>query len=74
MRARIGWGYDLLNEREQRLFTRLAVFIDSFELNAPEQVRGADLDTLQSLLDKSLLRRAEKRRFFLPAIPPEIHA
>jgi non-specific serine/threonine protein kinase len=54
-----------LSEPEQRLFTRLAVFIGSFELEAAEQICDADLDTLQSLVDKSLLRRAENGRFFL---------
>lgn len=65
MRATIAWSYDLLTEHEQRLFTRLAVFIGGFELEAAEEICGADLDTLQSLLDKSLLRRADDGRFFL---------
>ena len=65
MRATIAWSYDLLSVSEQRLFTRLAAFIGSFELEAAEEVCGADLVTLQSLLDKSLLRRAEDGRFFL---------
>ena len=65
MRAAIAWSYDLLAEPEQRLFTRLAVFVGSFELEAAEEVCDADLDTLQSLLDKSLVRQAEDGRFFL---------
>jgi predicted ATPase/DNA-binding SARP family transcriptional activator len=65
MRATIAWSYDLLSEPEQRLFTRLAVFIGSFELEAAEQICDADLDTLQSLIDKSLMRPAENGRFFL---------
>jgi predicted ATPase/DNA-binding SARP family transcriptional activator len=71
MRAAIAWSYDLLNDREQRLFTRLGVFIGSFELEAAEEVCGADLDTLQSLLDKSLLRPTEEERFFLLATTRE---
>ena len=56
LRATIGWSYDLLAPDEQRLFRSLSAFADcSFE--AAEQVCGADPDTLQSLLDKSLLRR-----------------
>lgn len=71
MRAAIAWSYDLLNAREQRLFTRLGAFIGSLELEAAEEVCGADLDTLQSLLDKSLLRRTEDERFFLLATTRE---
>jgi non-specific serine/threonine protein kinase len=65
MRAALAWSYDLLSEPEQRLFTRLAVFSGSFELEAAEQVCGADLDVLQSLAEKSLLRRADDGRYFL---------
>ncbi len=65
MRATIGWSYDLLPEGEQALFRGLSVFAGSFELEATEAVCGANLDGLQSLTDKSLLRRGEHGRFFL---------
>ena len=65
MRATIAWSYDLLSEREQRLFARLAVFLGSFELEAAEQICEANLDDLQSLVDKSLLREGDNSRFFL---------
>jgi predicted ATPase len=65
MRAAIAWSYDLLSESEQRLFTRLAVFVGSFELEAAEEICEADLDEVQSLVDKSLVRRGETGRFFL---------
>jgi predicted ATPase/class 3 adenylate cyclase len=65
MRAAIAWSYDLLTEPEQQLFTRLAVFVGSFELEAAEQICHAGLDTLQSLIDKSLVHQAEDGRFFL---------
>jgi predicted ATPase/DNA-binding SARP family transcriptional activator len=65
MRATIAWSYDLLTRSEQRLFTRLAVFVGSFELEAAERICDADLDTMRSLIDKSLLRHAENGRFFL---------
>jgi predicted ATPase len=71
MRATIAWSYDLLNASEQRLFSRLGVFIGSFELEAAEDICHADLDTLHSLLDKSLLRRDEDGRFFLLATTRE---
>ena len=65
MRATIGWSYDLLSEPEQRLFTRLAVFVGSFELEAAEQICDADLDAMRSLIDKSLVRHADNGRLFL---------
>ena len=65
MRATIAWSYDLLSEPEQRLFTRLAVFVGSFELEAAEQICDADLDAMRSLIDKSLVRHADNGRLFL---------
>jgi predicted ATPase/DNA-binding SARP family transcriptional activator len=65
MRATIAWSYDLLTLPEQRLFTRLAVFVGGFELEAAEQICDADLDAMRSLIDKSLVRRAENGRLFL---------
>jgi predicted ATPase/class 3 adenylate cyclase len=65
MRATIGWSYDLLPEPEQTLFRHLGVFAGSFELDAAEAVCDADLDGLQSLIEKSLLRRDGRGRFFL---------
>ncbi len=57
LRATIAWSYDLLDEDEQRLFRRLAVFRGGCTLESAEAVCDADLDTLASLLDKSLVRR-----------------
>jgi len=65
MRATIAWSYDLLTRPEQRLFTRLAVFAGSFELEAAEQICDADLDAMRSLIDKSLVRQGENGRLFL---------
>src|SRR5437868_3611690 len=64
MRATIAWSYDLLTRPEQRLFTRLAVFVGSFELEAAEQICDADLDAMRSLIDKSLVRHADNGRLF----------
>src|SRR5204863_230058 len=56
LRATIAWSYDLLSPDEQRLFARLAVFRGGCTLEAAEEVVDANLDALQSLVDKSLLR------------------
>ena len=65
LRATIAWSHDLLAEEEQRVLARLAVFPGSFDLEAAERVCDATVDTLQSLVDQSLLRVTEERRFFL---------
>jgi predicted ATPase len=68
LRATIAWSYDLLSPEEQRLFARLAVFRGGCTLEAAEQVAGADLDTLQSLVEKSLLRYGDGRYWMLETI------
>jgi predicted ATPase/class 3 adenylate cyclase len=68
LRATIEWSHDLLEEEEQRLFARLAVFRGGCTLEAAEQVADADLDTLQSLVDKSLLRHSGERFWMLETI------
>src|SRR5581483_8192307 len=55
LRATIEGSYDLLGPEEQRLFARLAVF-------------AADLDTLQSLVEKSLVRHTNGRFWMLETI------
>ena len=59
LRATIGWSYDLLSEEEQRIFRRLAAFAGGCTYEAAEEITGADPDTLQSLLDKSLVRKRD---------------
>jgi predicted ATPase/DNA-binding SARP family transcriptional activator len=65
LRATIGWSYDLLTQREKELFARLAAFAGAFALEAAEAVADADVDTLQSLVDKSLLRQTVSGRFLM---------
>jgi predicted ATPase len=68
LRATIAWSYDLLSEEEQRLFGALSVFVGGCTLEAAEEVADADLDTLQSLVEKSLLRFSEGRYWMLETI------
>jgi predicted ATPase/class 3 adenylate cyclase len=65
LRGAVEWSYRLLTAGEQRLFAQLAAFAGSFELEAAEAVCSAELDALQSLVDKSLLRHGEDGRFFM---------
>jgi predicted ATPase len=67
MSGTIAWSYDLLDEPEQRLFRRLAVFVGGATLAAAEAVCNAagDLgmdvhDGVASLVDNSLLRQLEQ--------------
>jgi predicted ATPase/class 3 adenylate cyclase len=65
LRATIEWSHELLTETEQRLFRRLAVFRGGCTLPAAEVIAGADLDTLQSLVEKSLVRLRDGGRFWM---------
>jgi predicted ATPase/class 3 adenylate cyclase len=73
LRATIAWSYDLLSPDEQRLFAELAVFRGGCTLEAAEDVVDADLDALQSLVEKSLLRHSEDRFWMLETIREYAH-
>ncbi len=67
--ATVGWSYSLLDENEQLLLRRLAVFPESFDLAAAESVCGFGgidrldvLDLLGSLVNKSLVLTEQSRR------------
>ncbi len=65
LRGAIDWSYDLLDPGEQQLFWRLAVFSGGWSIEAAEDICGPGLsldviDGLESLLNKSLVRRADK--------------
>jgi predicted ATPase len=68
LRATVDWSYELLANEERRLFARLAVFAAGCTLEAAEEVADADVDTLQSLVEKSLLRHTEARFWMLETI------
>lgn len=56
LEATIAWSYNLLTDDEQRTLCGLAVFAGGCTLEAAEKVAATDLDLLESLLDKSLIR------------------
>jgi predicted ATPase/DNA-binding NarL/FixJ family response regulator len=64
LRAAITWSHDLLPESERAIFRRLSVFEGSWTVSEAEAVCGGPdvpdvLAGLESLLDKSLVRRVE---------------
>jgi len=66
LRRTIEWSYELLEQAEQRMFWRMAVFAGRADLQAVEAVvnpkgeLGLDtLDGLASLVDKNLARRVD---------------
>jgi predicted ATPase/transcriptional regulator with XRE-family HTH domain len=72
LRGAIAWSYNLLNPEEQAFFRRLSVFVGGWTPEAGTSVvvgidshakgdSGDPLDTLSSLVDKSLLRIEEAR-------------
>jgi predicted ATPase len=68
LRATIDWSYELLAVGDQRVFRSLAVFAGGCTLAAAEAIAGADIDSLQSLLDKSLLRYTSDRYWMLESL------
>src|SRR5205814_2370294 len=67
LRSTIEWSYELLDPDEQALFQRVSVFVGGCTLETIEAVTASDvqidiLDGVQSLVDKSLLRREEMVR------------
>jgi predicted ATPase len=72
LRNTLDWSFGLLSPAEQGLFSRLGVFPGSFGLEAAEAVGGAEpgpagedqageiIDTLGSLVDASLVRKADR--------------
>ena len=60
LRAAIAWSHDLLSERDRTAFRRLSVFPGEWHLDSAAAVCAEPdvLDVVESLLDKSLVRRA----------------
>ena len=65
LRGAIAWSHELLDGPARATFRRLAVFIGGCSLEAAEEVCDADLDSLATLVDLSLLRRTGADRFMM---------
>ena len=63
LRATIEWSYELLEPEERHLLAALSVFRGGWTLEAAERVCDADVELMQSLVDKSLVRRWDSGRF-----------
>ena len=64
LRGAIAWSHDMLEEAEKALFACLSVFVGGAGLESVEEVcagevPGDTLDTLESLVEKSLVRQSE---------------
>lgn len=65
MQGALDWSFDLLTDDEKAVFSALSVFSGSFSVEAAEAVCGLAgsgppvIDTITSLLDKSLVKRME---------------
>ena len=59
LRATIDWSHELLSAEEQDCFARFAVFSGGATVEAAEAITGADIDTLDRLVAKSLLVRRD---------------
>jgi predicted ATPase/DNA-binding SARP family transcriptional activator len=68
LRATLDWSYELLDTEQRRLLERLAVFAGGCTFDAAEAVCGAELDTLQALVDRSLVRTDGERYWMLPIL------
>ncbi|MGZ6692968.1 MAG: BTAD domain-containing putative transcriptional regulator [Solirubrobacteraceae bacterium] len=68
LRAAIDWSYELLDREQRGLFARLAVFAGGCTLAAAETVCAAELDTMQALVDRSLVRREKDRYGMLQTV------
>ena len=68
LRDAIDWSHHLLDDSERQAFAWFAVFPAGATVAAAERVTQASLDTLSSLVDKSLLVRAGARLMMLETV------
>jgi predicted ATPase len=65
LRATIEWSYDLLSDDRRALFAKLAVFSGTFSLDAAESVTDCTVETLDALVEASLVKALVGNRFLM---------
>lgn len=73
LRAAFDWSWDLLAPQERYVLAQTSVFAGGFSLDSAEEILNADygnepaeiVDIVQSLIDKSFIRRASMERLYL---------
>jgi predicted ATPase len=65
LRATIEWSYDLLPDDLRELFARLAVFAGTFSLDAAEKVADCTVETLDAVVEASLVKALAGTRFLM---------
>jgi predicted ATPase/DNA-binding XRE family transcriptional regulator len=65
VRAVFDHSWEYLSDRERNVLMQLSIFRGGFTREAAEQITGATLPILSSLVDKSLIRRREGNRYDL---------
>ncbi|TQS29868.1 BTAD domain-containing putative transcriptional regulator [Microbispora sp. KK1-11] len=68
LRSVVAWSWDMLTEPEQRAARRFTVFAAGATAESARQVCGTDAETLESLVDKSLLEVSRGRYRMLETI------
>jgi predicted ATPase/DNA-binding SARP family transcriptional activator len=68
LRATLEWSHRLLSAPEAGAFAAFAAFAGGATVEAAEDVTGADVDVLEALVEKNLLRRESGRLLMLETV------
>jgi predicted ATPase/DNA-binding SARP family transcriptional activator len=68
LRATIEWSYELLDPGDRDVLGRLGVFVGGCALEAAEAVGETDIDAVQRLVEKGLVRRSGERLAMLETV------
>jgi predicted ATPase/DNA-binding SARP family transcriptional activator len=68
LRATLEWSHRLLSAAEAEAFARFAVFAGGATVETAEEVTGADIQTLEGLVEKNLLLRESGRLLMLETV------